>query len=110
MTLQVSIYTVCVLSCFLAELDRSIGNTKSKGLTRERNLCRCQLAYSQASGPPRCGHLRHLRDEMHDLILAGVGTELIAIEPAVVAFPLHSWSQGIVAKRAVAHVADSFSQ
>src|SRR4029453_8739112 len=40
---------------------------------------------------------------MHDLILAGVGAELIAIEPAVTAFPLHSWSQRIFAKRTIAH-------
>jgi hypothetical protein len=40
---------------------------------------------------------------MHDLILAGVGAEFIAIEPAVAAFPLHAWFQGIFAKRAITH-------
>src|SRR5262249_23277985 len=61
-------------------------------------------------GPPRCRrHLQQFRDDVHDLILAGIGTELIAIEPAVAAFPLHPRSQGILAKWAIAHVSGSFA-
>ena len=40
---------------------------------------------------------------MHDLILAGVGAEFIAIEPAIAAFPLHAWFQRILAIRAITH-------